>query len=227
MFNKAKLMATSDLEVAVNTKNQAPDNCKILYIGEPLEKPNIDCINATALCPNYYTLQIFIEAGECKNYIDSYTDYLQRTGAETIATILCALMNGTNIVLYFPYETLELKYPGYLLQYLEVYFGITAQTKSTDFNYNPSYNSNNLRMLYINRLISPADFVLNSEEIDDICIQKLKQDYLQKYPMISTYTPDQMIKWIEDLKVYIANNGTDWNPNMIPVPSRNAFSTIV
>lgn len=226
MFNNAKLMATSDLQVAINTKNQAPDKVKILYVGDLMDRPaGVDCINATNLCPDYTTLEIYIEFGDKDNaFMNAYVSYLNASPAagEVFATILYALSTGINVVMYMPPETLELRYPSYLLQYIESVYGLTAATNSTQYAYNPAFKDNNVRTMYMFNLVPPLFFIQNCETMDDMVLAKVKRDYLQKYPEIASYSSQQMYQFVEN----VAKNGEPLTSGIILPDASRAFGNI-
>lgn len=211
----AKLMATSDLEVALNTKAQAPDNVQILYVGDPISKPNIDAVNAVPFCPDYNVLALYVD-GAIDRYRAAYLQYIESPIAgELFASILYALKTGTHVILYFPKETVELNYPEYLLSYICSVYGIVAQTNSTQFQYNEMFNSSNYRAMYIFNLITAAEFILNVEEVDDMVIMKLKNEWIGAYPEIDKYTPQQMLDFIERMKEHVRTYGTDAPTNVM------------
>ena len=93
------------------------------------------------------------------------------------ASILAALHQGINIVMYFPRSVMDLRYPAVLVQYIQQQFGIVGATTENQYMYNDSYDSANILLLYINNLVTHIDFLLNysremnADLIDRLCMQ--------------------------------------------------------
>ena len=172
------LSITTDINTAMSA---SISGWKVLYLGDPIEEKNIidqyGFIISMPLVPDYKILEKFID-GYQDEFDLEYSDQLGNPDTMSFfASILAALHQGINIVMYFPRSVMDLRYPAVLVQYIQHQFGIIGATTDNQYMYNDSYDSANILLLYINNLVTHIDFLLNySREmtpdlIDRLCMQ--------------------------------------------------------
>lgn len=180
MVIKGTLTITTDINLAAYTA-ASYQNTRVLYIadtgGTDIKSINPAFVSGIALVPDYQTLSYAI-SGDYQAFTNAYTNYLNgETPAAYIAAILAALMQGIDIVFYFPPDTVELQYPKFMMDFLVCNFGIMAASESTQFAYNHAYDDTILNFIYLNDAISAAEFLYMSENVDQQCLYKLIYDY--------------------------------------------------
>ena len=172
------LSITPDINTAMSA---SISGWKVLYLGDPIEEKNIidqyGFIIAMPLVPDYKILEKFID-GYQDEFDLEYSDQLGNPDTMSFfASILAALHQGINIVMYFPRSVIDLRYPAVLVQYIQQQFGIIGATTENQYMYNDSYDSANILLLYINNLVTHIDFLLNynremnADLIDRLCMQ--------------------------------------------------------
>lgn len=196
---KGKLVASSDMNVV----NQAfISGAKVIYLGDPASiidpifKEN--CVMATSLIPDYPTMSMQVDGNEA-GFFQMYTSSLNSKAAiEMIAVILVCLYKGINILLYVPQEAIGLNYAQYLLQFLEYNYGVVTQTKTTEFNFIPSFTSKVMELIYLNNLITAQEFLISSDTLDDMVLRKLVGEL---HPMVKDPTDLKcIIEWFSNYK---------------------------
>ena len=105
---------------------------KILYLGEPdpyLDQvTNNSLIYASILTPPYEAFQAVLNEDYAR-FGALYTEHLNTEEAQMfIATIVAAIYKGINIVLLFPEDTGDLKYPDFMLKFIFTNLGIQIAT---------------------------------------------------------------------------------------------------
>lgn len=195
---KGQLWATSD----INLVNEALiRGIKVIYLGDPV---SVDpayrekFVIATALVPDYATMSLQVD-GNLDGFIQMYMASLNSKAAmEMMSVILMCLYKGISIVFYLPPEASGLNYVQYLLQYIEYNYGITTQTRTTQFMFNPDYYGRIVELLYLSNLIPAQEFLINSTSLDDITIRKLITEI---HPVIQDPTDlKQIITWFSNYK---------------------------
>lgn len=174
---KGKLFATKDVNTVFSLVGYG---AKALYMGDKDSGDSIpkgiDFIYPMSLVPSYDILSHFIN-NDLQRYEAEYHRYLNRPLAhEAIATIIGSLYFGNNIVMLFPQDVEMLGYPSILLNELANVYGITAETKTSQFYYDISKNTFNLRLMYLYNIINAVDFILASDTLDDVVINKLRKE---------------------------------------------------
>lgn len=195
---KGKLVASSD----INTVNQAlTSGAKVIYLGDPV---SIDpyykdkFVVATSLIPDYPTMAMQVDGNEA-GFVQMYTSSLNSKAAiEMIAVILVCLYKGVNILLYVPQEAMSLNFIQCLLKFLEYNYGVTTQTNTTMFEFNPNFTSKVMELLYLNNLITSQEFLITSDTLDDMVLRKLVNEL---HPMVKDPTDiNCIINWFSKYK---------------------------
>ena len=161
------VIATSDINLIANIASKSKTS--VIYMGDPIGvPPELNAMNANVVVgvpfvPDYTLLSMCID-GMALEYQNAYIKSLTRYDAEVmIATMIRALMDS-NIVLYFPRETIGLGYPELFLKYL-TQFGIQTQTKSTAFMYNHYMDNRNLELLIDHGLITVEEAAVMCDDL--------------------------------------------------------------
>lgn len=195
---KAQLWATSD----INLVNQAlMQGFKIIYLGDPL---SIDpmykdkFVVSSALVPDYNILSLQID-GNMQAFIDAYIYSLNSKAAtEMLSVIFTCLYKGMNIMFFLPPESSGLHFVEYLLQFIYFNYGITTQTKTSDFSFDEKYFDKIMELLYLNNLIDYNEFLLKSNKLDKLSLMKLVDEL---HPMVQDPTDlNQIIAWFSNFK---------------------------
>ena len=195
---KGQLWATSD----INLVNQAiMQGFKVVYLGDPISiDPAYEekFVKATSLVPDYETMSLQVD-GNVDAFIQMYMSSLNSKPAmEMFSVILVCLYKGINIIFFMPPEAAGLNYVQYLLQYIEFNFGITTQTKTSNFMFNQEYTERIIELLYLNQLVTAQEFLINSKSLDDMTIRKLVVDL---HPVVKDPTDlKQIITWMSNYK---------------------------
>lgn len=174
---KGNLLASTNYE-DIAQASQA--GFKILFVGDTLDSPtNIQgIISAVPFTPDYKALSTIID-GNIDAFDEMYVEGLRSASAsELIAIIIMALVNGTNILMYFPPDVMQLRYPYILKQYLERYHGLIFEFDARTFKYNPNFNFINTRIVYLFNMIDVLSFINASdgEQYDAQLLNKLRID---------------------------------------------------
>ena len=195
---KGQLWATSD----INLVNQAfIQGFKVIYLGDPV---SVDpayrekFVIATSLIPDYQAMALQVDGNE-EGFIQMYIASLNSSAAmEMMSVIFACLYKGINIMFYLPPEAAGLKYEQYLLQYIEMNFGVTTQTKTSTFAFNPQYAGRIIELLYLNNLVTAQEYLINSTSLDDLSLRKL---VIELRPMVADPTDiKQIISWFSNYK---------------------------
>lgn len=170
---KGQLWATSD----INLVNQAlTQGFKVIYLGDPVSIDPVyreKFVVSTSLVPDYQTMALQVD-GNMEGFINMYIASLNSKAAvEMLSVILVCLYKGVNILFYLPPEAAGLNFVQYLLQYIEFNFGIKTQTRTTQFMYDTNFSGKIIELLYLNNLVSPQEFLINSTSLDALTIRKL------------------------------------------------------
>lgn len=195
---KGILAATSDIIIV----NQAlKDGFKVIYLGDPI---SIDpmykdiFVVSSSLTPDYMTLSLQVDGDE-NGFARMYMQSLNSPAAiEMISIIMACLYKGTNIMFYLPPEASGLNYVTYLLQFLQYNYGVTTQTKTTMFSFNPAFANKIIKLLYIGDLITSQEFLIKCTALDDIVLRKLVDEYR---PIVENPSDIKcIIKWFNNYK---------------------------
>lgn len=214
MITLANIYAVSNLEESIGLVNKARSegrNGTLVYIGDPIEAPNIPpeygitMASGVPFCPDYNILSLYIN-GDFVNYQNMYIQSLKTEPAiRVFNAILVYLMSGNDIILYFPSQTLDLKYPELLLQFFVMEYGITVATKNTECAFSTGYTQHILDQLYVFDSISLYDYVAMSDNVNPAFIQKMSTEAAALHPdkNIQGMTTNQFIQFLTEMK----NNG--------------------
>ena len=207
-----KLIATSDINVAIAEAN---NGAKILYLGDIESKPNISgLITPTLLVPSYQSLSLLVD-GRVKDYEMSYIRSLQSNDAVmSFASLLALLYYGNKVIMLFPLENSDLNYSEILLTHIQRVYGVTAQTKSSYFGYDQRFDPANARLLYLNSIINPVDYVMMTRVFNDLDINKLKVDLADSWKIPTNVSNQQFVEILGRKKENLAKYGTINEPLM-------------
>ena len=163
MFN-GRIFYTSNLQMISSGYYQG---YKLIYIGDSLEMPqDFNFIDGALFTPDYRTISAALE-GNDSLLVNNYNNQLNSSNTqEFIAVILSALMKGINVLIYFPEEVFQLKFPYILLEYFRDIYGILIGNEYQDciFNINSVTNSNIYSTLYMSNIIDWKSFISNVEK---------------------------------------------------------------
>lgn len=201
---KGQLWATSDINLV---QQSIMNGFKVIYLGDPI---SIDpmykdkFVMASSLVPDYQTMSLQVD-GDKNGFINMYIASLNSKSAlEMFSVIFTCLYRGTNILFYLPPEAAGLDYVQYLLQFIEMNYGITTQTNSTRFSFNTNFSGRISELMYLNNLISAQEFLINSTSLDDISLRKLVNEL---HPMVKDPTNiNDIIKWFSNYKDELLKN---------------------
>lgn len=200
-----KLCATKNLNMAVN---MAGYGSKVIYGGDPehLSKNN-NFVRAGMIIPDFKIMSLYIE-GDMQGYIDAYKRYLNTPEAnELFATLIGSLFYGNNVVIYFPPEVEDLGYPEILLRHLAEKFGIMAETKSSQFMYDQNFHQSNLRLMYLYNVIDVVNYIMETEFLDDMVINKIKSELPHEWGISPNCDNERFTELLEDRKNQIIKYG--------------------
>lgn len=208
-----KVIATSDINMAIN--EAVNGSTKILYLGDVASTPNIEgIITPTLLVPSYRALSLLVDGRE-RDYENMYLkDLFSPSAVESFASIMGLLYYSSNVVLLFPSENSDLNYSNILLTHLQRVYGITAQTKSTYFNYDPNFDPVNARLLYLYNIIPPTDYVMMTYSFNDVDVNKLRSDIGEAWHIPANVSNEEFVNILAKKKDQIMKYGRILEPIM-------------
>lgn len=196
---KGQLWATSD----INLVNQAMmQGFKVIYLGDPLTIDPVykeRFVISTALTPDYQTLSLLVD-GNIDGFVQMYMLALNSASAmEMFSAIFACLYRGSSVIFYLPPEASGLNFVPYLLQFIEYNFGVTTQTSTTQFSFNPDFATGRIiEFLYLNNLVSAQEYLFHASGISQNTIRKLVNDLR---PVVQDPTNlDQVLNWFRNYK---------------------------
>jgi len=201
---KGTLFITTD----INTAQQLAYTNKVIIVGEP-DQNMVKALNAVVgsiLLPPYPAMMAQMDGNIDEFYRQYYIHLYTKEPQEFIATILKALMLGTNIVLYCSNDEFQLC-GQFLLNFLQSDLGITVGTPNNSFYFNPIYTPAICTLLYMCDLLTAEElFILYPIEtpINNIIVPKLVEE-LQ--PFVEDQTPEGYIKYFNRLNVRVKQHG--------------------
>lgn len=190
---RGQLWATSD----INMVNQAcSQGVKVIYLGDVLNLSNEDAtrfVFSSSFVPDYQTMSMQVD-GNKEAFIQMYVASLNsKASVEMFSAILACLYKGVSVMFYLPPEASDLNFVQYLLQFIELNYGITTATKTTKYAFDQSYSGKVIELLYLNNLVTAQEFLINSETIDDISLRKLVTEL---HPMVEDPNNlEDIIEW--------------------------------
>ena len=194
----AQLFATSNMEVVASAAQQG---FKLLFIGDTMDMPKqFPFINAITFTPDSRSICALLE-GEEKIFAEMYLMSLAtEVNEKMFAVILGALNKGQKILLFFPEDTQQLKYPYLLLKYFNDKFGIRVGDKTTECMYNDNYDYSNLSFMYMNDILSWQEYILNIDNLDQFVLVKLRKDLCDKYNIPTDIDDISMVNKVQEIK---------------------------
>lgn len=195
---KGQLWATSD----INLINQAMmQGFKVIYLGDPI---SIDpaykdkFVISTVLTPDYQTISLMVD-GNMDGFVQMYIMSLNSPAAmEMFSAIFACLFRGSNVIFYLPPEASGLNFAPYLLQFIEYNFGITTQTNTTKFVFNPEFIGRIIEFLYLSNLVSAQEYLFNATSMNEPAIRKLVDELR---PVVKDPTDfNQILDWFRNYK---------------------------
>lgn len=195
---KGQLWATSD----INLVNQALMNgFKVIYLGDPISVPQEykdKFVVASAFVPDYQVLSLMVDGNE-NGFIQMYIASLgSKAATEMMSAILACMYRGISVIFYLPPEASGLNYVGYLLEFIQMNYGITIQTKTTQFNFDIKFSGVVSELLYLNNLINAQEFLVNSSTLDDFTLKKLVSEL---HPVVKNPKDiNDIVEWFSTYK---------------------------
>ena len=119
-------------------------NTKILFVSDPEGYQDmirqLRMVVASAWVPDYNVMEADLN-GDINEFTLKYLDYLNRPESQVMfATILLALYQKKDLVMYFPPEALDFKYPDTLMQYIYDNYGICVGNSVCGAEFNQLYS---------------------------------------------------------------------------------------
>lgn len=189
---------TSDINMIANNINTS----KVINITENgvfLDHPN--SIKATILLPTIDGLM-----ADTDNDINSlraiYWNYFLSDEPTTFMALICTVLNkGVNIFMYIPQSELkEFSYPGLLLEFIRVVYGLCIGTPNNQFMFDLNYTQYIADLLFNNNLLEADKYLLYSD------IYKAPMESIVKLDQV--YNPYIPNKNIESIREYFSHKGT-------------------
>lgn len=195
---KGQLWATDKIDLANQAMSQG---FKVIYLGDPLSIDNSikdKFVVSTALTPDYDTMSVLID-GNIEGFVNMYIASLNTPSAmEMFSAIFACLYRGSNVIFYLPPDSAQLSFVQYLLQFIEYNFGVTTQTSSTQFAFNPEFGGKIIEFLYLNNLVSPQEYLIYSSTMNRASVRKLVYDLR---PHVKDPTNlEQILNWFRNYK---------------------------
>lgn len=146
LTNKGNIYLVNDINFALECNYK--HGYKVIYVGELNMNLPKTFISFGALLPPYDALNAEID-GDIASYAYIYESYLNNSQVayEIFASIIVALYSGVNMLIYVE-EGDNLSHLNFLIEYLQVKFGITVGTDVSPYMYNPMYDSFISMILY-------------------------------------------------------------------------------
>lgn len=200
-----QLWATSDIKLVEQALIQG---FRVIYLGDPVSLDPVyreKFAVATSLVPDYQAMALLVD-GNLDGFIQMYMMSLNSKSAmEMMSVILACLYKGVNIIFYLPPEASGLNFVQYLLQYIELNFGITTQTKSTQFMFNPEFFGRIVELLYLNNFVTAQEYLMNSTSLDDMSLRKL---VVELHPVVEDPANiKEIIAWFSRYKDELVKTG--------------------
>ena len=195
---KGQLWATSDInEVMLAIQN----GFKAIYLGDPVSANPVikeNFVFGTSLTPDNEAMAMKIDGNDYA-FLQMYFSSLHSAPAtELISVILACLFKGTNIMLFLPPEAKDLNFIEYLLQFIQINYGVMTRTKSTQFGFDMKFKDKVLELLYLNSLINAQEFLVKSDNVNDNILKKL---VVELRPMVENPRDlDQILQWFSNYK---------------------------
>lgn len=201
------IAATMDIgTVEYNLRNNP--NCKAIFVGDIVGYEYMinlyHILVASPLVPDYLVMEADIE-GTVPEFRYRYEQYLQSEAAiQYFATILTAMHMGKFILLFFPPEAKELKYPLELLNYISNTYGLTTAFPEygIQYSYNYNYDDFNVNLMYRYSLIPPEDYLQYA-----VSINYTKVVIDMNLPIRINTSTDAIVRWVNAYRDNIVKAG--------------------
>lgn len=152
-------------------------NAKVIYVGDDDQDVtrafNGAIIYASVLTPPYDAFQAILN-DDMVTFSNTYTSHLNMYECQMmLATIVASIYKGINIVLLFPGDTAELRYPQFLLSFIATNLGIQAGTDDIPFAYNNAFDDDVMNFLYMYNYVQPYEYIFRVNNVTPMALQKL------------------------------------------------------
>ena len=162
LTNKGSIYLVNDVNFALECNYK--QGFKVIYVGELNMNLPKSFISFGALLPPIEALNAEID-GDMASYAYIYEAYFNsnRVVYEIFASIIVALYSGQNMLIYVE-EGDNLSHLNFLLEYMQVTFGITVGTDVSPYMYNPMYDSfiSMILYTYLDGFITPEQLLYNT-----------------------------------------------------------------
>lgn len=162
LTNRGSIYLVNDVNFALECSYKM--GSKVIYVGELNMNLPKSFISFGALLPPVEALNAEID-GDMASYAYIYENYFNSSKVvyEIFATIIVALYHGQNMLIYVE-EGDNLSHLNFLVEYLQVKFGITVGNDVCPYMYNPMYDSFIAMILYtyLDGFITPEQLLLTT-----------------------------------------------------------------
>ena len=191
------LYLTSDINMIANNLNTS----KIINVTENgvfLEHPN--SVKATILLPSIDGLMADTD-NDINTLRSIYYPYFLSDEPTNFMALICTVLNkGVNIFIYIPEEELrEFSYPGLLLEYIRVVYGLCVGTPNNQFMFDLNYTQYIADLLFNNNLLEAEEYLSYTD------IYKAPMESIVKLDQY--YNPYIVNKNIDSIREYFSNKG--------------------
>ena len=176
-------------------------NARILFVSDPEGYQDLirqfRMILVSAWVPDYNVMEADLN-GDPNEFACKYLDYLNRPEAQAMfATILLALYQKKDLIMFIPQEAWEFKYPNFLIQYIYNNYGIAIGNQNTSFN--EAFADKIASILYAYDFITVQDFILHTNSMTSNDLVKVMRD-LNIPPIFDLNNPKPILDYIERYK---------------------------
>lgn len=145
--------------------NALQNGCKVIYLGDPTgcTDPMIlnNFIMGTIFLPRMEFMQELV-SGDTETFKNHYTKqlYLDSNVSEFLKTIILALHQGVNIIIYIPQESLGFGFHQIMFDVIYNRYGIHPQMNQNDqFFVDPSFTVSIAELLYCSNFLTLEQFI--------------------------------------------------------------------
>lgn len=176
-------------------------NARILFVSDPEGYQDLirqfRMILVSAWVPDYNVMEADLN-GDPNEFACKYLDYLNRSEAQAMfATILLALYQKKDLIMFIPQEAWEFKYPNFLIQYIYNNYGIAISNQHTSFN--EAFADKIASILYAYDFITVQDFILHTNSMTSNDLFKVMGD-LNIPLLLDLNNPKPILDYIERYK---------------------------
>lgn len=176
-------------------------NARILFVSDPEGYQDLirqfRMILVSAWVPDYNVMEADLN-GDPNEFACKYLDYLNRPEAQAMfATILLALYQKKDLIMFIPQEAWEFKYPNFLIQYIYNNYGIAVSNQHTSFN--EAFADKIASILYAYDFITVQDFILHTNSMTSNDLFKVMGD-LNIPLLLDLNNPKPILDYIERYK---------------------------